>query len=101
MIDELARKEILTAINTPFESKRTQDIKPKYQKELHSIVYNAFKSGKVSLDEVSSIYKILEKGNYYAWEKEFKELYEKFQRDQNIHSLLISLSKLFQEFKIE
>lgn len=101
MIDEQARKEILTAINTPFESRRTQDIKPKYQKELHSVIYNAFKGGKVSLGEVSSIYKILEKGNYSAWEKEFKELHEKFQRDQNIHSLLISLSKLFHEFKIE
>jgi hypothetical protein len=85
----------------PFESKRTQDIKPKYQKELYNVIYNAFKSGKVPLDEVSSVYKILTKGNYSAWEKEFRELHEKFQRDQNIHSLLMSLSKLFHEFKIE
>ncbi len=101
MIDGQARKEILTAINTPYESKRTQDIKPKYQKELHSVIYNAFKSGKVPLDEVSTVYKILTKGNYSAWEKEFKELYEKFQRDQNTPALLVSLSKLFYEFKIE
>ncbi len=101
MIDEQARNEVLTAINTPFESKRTQDIKPKYQKELYNIIYSAYKGGKVPLDEVSSVYKVLTKGNYSAWEKEFKDLYEKFQRDQNIHSLLTSLSKLFHEFKIE
>jgi len=101
MIDEQARNEVLTAINTPFESKRTQDIKPKYQKELYNIIYAAYKGGKVPLDEVSSVYKILTKGNYSAWEKEFKDLYEKFQRDQNIHSLLTSLSKVFHEFKIE
>ena len=100
-IDGRARKEILTAINAPFESKRTQDIKSKYQKELYSVIYNAFKTGKVVLDEVSSVYEIITKGNYSAWEKEFKELYEKFQRDQNIHSLLMSLTKLFHEFKIE
>lgn len=46
MIDEQARKEVLTAVNTPFESKRTQDTKPKYQKELYNIIYTAYKSGK-------------------------------------------------------
>ena len=101
MIDWEARKEILTAINAPYESKRTQDIKPKYQKELFNVIYNAFKSGKVTRDEVLSVYNTLTKGNYSAWEKEFKELHEKFQRDQNIQSLVISLSKLFHEFKIE
>ncbi len=101
MIDEQARKEILAAINTPYESKRTQDIKPKYQKELHSVIYNAFKSGKVTSDEVSAVYSILANGNYSAWVKEFKELHEKFQRDQNISALLMSLTKLFHEFKIE
>ena len=49
----------------------------------------------------SSIYSILTRGNYAAWEREFKEFYEDFQRDQNIHLLLSTLSKLFNEFKIE
>jgi predicted cupin superfamily sugar epimerase len=71
------------------------------QKELFNIIYNSYKTGKVTRDEVSSVYSILTKGNYSAWEREFKHLYEKFQRDQNIHSLLSSLSKLFHEFKIE
>jgi hypothetical protein len=99
MIDKQARNEVLNAINAPFESKRTQEIKAKYQKELFNIIYNAYKTGKVTLDEISSVYSILTKGNYSAWEREFKEIYEIFQRDQNIHLLLSSLSKLFHEFK--
>jgi len=101
MTDMEARIEVLTAINAPFESKRTQDIKPKYQKELFNIIYDSFKTGKVTRDEVSPVYSILTKRNYSAWEREFKEIYEIFQRDQNIHSLLSSLSRLFHEFKIE
>lgn len=41
------------------------------------------------------------KANYAAWEKEFKELFESYQREQNIHTLLASLSKLFHQFRIE
>jgi hypothetical protein len=57
MIDKQARNEVLTAINAPFKSKRTQDIKPKYQKELFNIIYDAYKTGKVTRDEVSSVSK--------------------------------------------
>jgi ERCC4-related helicase len=101
MIDTKARSEVLTAINTPFELKKTQEIKPKYQKELYNIIFNGYHSGKVSLDEVSSVYTTIGKGNYFAWEREFKELYDKFQRDQDIHSLIASLSKLINEYKIK
>lgn len=101
MIDQEARKQILAAINLPFESWNTQKIKSNIQRELYNVIFSSFKDGKVSIEEATSVYTILSKGNYSAWEGEFKDLYQKFQLDQDIHTLLNNLLKLIHQFKIE
>lgn len=99
-IDTDARQQILIAVNAPFEARKTVAIKRKYQKELYAILYEAFKTGKVSSNEVRPVYTVLSK-NHVAWEDEFKHMYEKYQQDQNIRDLIVSLSKLFEEYKIK
>lgn len=101
LIDKKAREEILVTLNAPYEIRRTKRIKPKYQNELLNIIFEAFQHGKASNSDVSPLYNVLNKSNYYAWEKEFKELYETYQKDQNIKSLLMSLSLLIKQYKIE
>lgn len=99
-IDTEARQQILVAVNAPFEARKTVAIKRKYQKELYTTLYEAFKTGKISSDEVKPAYSLLGR-NHVAWENEFKEMYEQYQVDQNIRGLIISLSKLFEEYKVK
>jgi superfamily II DNA or RNA helicase len=101
MVDQKAREEIIIAVNAAFEARKTQKIKSKYQRQLYDTLYDAFKSGKATRDEVNQVFKLLIKGNYPAWEKDFKEFYEKFQLEQSIPNLVTSLLTLFQKFKIE
>ncbi|MCI0564264.1 MAG: hypothetical protein MN733_37800 [Nitrososphaera sp.] len=100
-IDTEARQQILVAINAPFEARKTVAIKRKYQKELYTVLYESFKTGKVSSDEVTPVYSILGRTNHVAWENEFRKMYEQYQIDQNIRGLIISLNKLFEEFKVK
>jgi hypothetical protein len=101
MVDQKAREEIITAVNAPFEARKTQKIKSKYQRQLYSTLYDAFRSGKATGDQLNQVFKVLIKANYPAWEKDFKVFYEEFQLQQSIPNLVTSLSILFQKFKIE
>jgi superfamily II DNA or RNA helicase len=101
VIDAEARQQILIAVNAPFEARKTVAIKRKYQKELYAILYESFKTGKVSSDEVKPVYSLIGRTNHVAWENEFKKMYEQYQIDQNIRGLIISLNKLFEEFKVK
>jgi superfamily II DNA or RNA helicase len=101
LIDNKAREEILLTLNAPFELRRTRGIKLRYQNELLSTIFDAYKNGKIPSSDVLPIYNTLKRSNYYAWEKEFKEIYEIYQKDQNIQYLLISISVLLKRYKIE
>jgi hypothetical protein len=97
----LARKHILTVVNSPLDAKSAQRIKPKNQRELKDEILHAFTDGRVSKEEALEIYRILNHQNLVAWEDEFQELLIQYRRDQNIKSILASLEQLFQKYRIE
>lgn len=100
IIDDKARQEVLTAINAPLDAKHAQKVKPKNQRELRDIILNAFTEGKITRDESSAVYSILNNNNLVAWEDEFAEYIEDFKRHQDIKSLIASLQQLFNRYKI-
>lgn len=99
-IDEKAREEVLKAVNAPFDVKGAQRIKPKNQREIVNIILEGFNEGKISKDEASPIYKVLNQENLVAWEDDFAEYLDEYKRDQDIRALLVSLEQLFQRYKI-
>lgn len=100
VIDTGARQNILVAVNAPFEARKTAAIKRKYQRELHSIIFESAKTGKVSMQEAGPVFAIL-KSNRVAWEDEFRIMCERYQQNQNIRELIMSLNTLFEEYKIK
>lgn len=47
------------------------------------------------------LYQLLASGSHAAWDKEFGEIYEKYQQDQSISNMMASLNRLFEQYKIK
>lgn len=101
LIDSEARQEILTSVNAPLDAKLAQKIKGKRQRELIDKILNAYSTGKISKEEALPIYNILNQENLVAWEEDFAEYIDEYNRQQNIKSLLSSLENLFQKYRID
>lgn len=101
IVDEKARQEILIAVNAPFNARKTQKIKPKYQHELVGILFQMVSTGKATKEEIIPVYSVITSANFAAWDNDFKTMYEAYQKNQDIHSLVTSLNKLFEQYKIK
>lgn len=100
-IDRRAREEILIAVNAPLEAKKASKIKAKNQEKLSLLLMELFSSGKASKDDILEAYQLLTSTNYPAWDDEFRQIYEKYQEDQNVLNMITSLNKLFEQYKIK
>ncbi|MEO9294654.1 MAG: C-terminal helicase domain-containing protein [Nitrososphaera sp.] len=100
-IDRRAREEILVAVNAPHEAKKAVKIKAKNQELLVLLLMDLFNSAKATRDEILPTYQLLMSGSYSAWDKEFGEIYEKYQQDQSIPNLIASLNRLFEQYKVK
>lgn len=99
IIDTKAREEILNVVNMTLDVRQAQK-KPKNQHEVMNIILNAFTEGKVTKEEASSVYIILNNNNLIAWEDEFADFIDDFKRYQDPKALIASLQQLFIRYKI-
>jgi superfamily II DNA/RNA helicase len=101
LIDKKARENIQTAVNAPLDAKQAQKIKPKRQSKLTQEILEAFTSGKVTKEKALPIYSILEQENLVAWESDFADYLDEYDRNKDINILLSSLEQLFQKYRID
>jgi superfamily II DNA/RNA helicase len=99
-IDAKAREELISIINSPLDAKNAQKTGSKHQRELRGMILAALTAGKISREDASDIYAILNRQNLVAWEDEFLEFHQDYRIHQDASVLLSSLRALFQTYKI-
>ena len=99
-IDAKAREELISIINSPLDAKNAQKTGSKHQRELRGMILAALTAGKISREDASDIYAILNRQNLVAWEDEFLEFHQAYRVHQDASVLLSSLRALFQTYKI-
>ena len=100
-IDGRARDELISIINSPLDAKNAQRTGSKNQREIKGLILTALGQGKISRNEASDIYAIMNRQNLVAWEDEFLELHQDYRIHQNAGALLSSLRSLFRRYKID
>ena len=99
-IDAKAREELISIINSPLDAKNAQKTGSKHQRELRGMILAALTAGRISREDASDIYAILNRQNLVAWEDEFLEFHQAYRVRQDASVLLSSLRALFQTYKI-
>ena len=82
-IDGRARDELISIINSPLDAKNAQRTGSKHQREIKGLILTALGQGKISRNEASDIYAIMNRQNLVAWEDEFLELHQDYRIHQN------------------
>jgi len=100
-IDRRARDELISIINSPLDAKSAQRTGSKHQREIRGLILAALGQGKISRNEASDIYAIMNRQNLVAWEDEFLEFHQDYRIHQNAGALLSSLRSLFRRYKID
>ena len=100
-IDAKAREELISIINSPLDAKNAQKTGSKHQRELRGMILAALSAGRISREDASEIYAILNRQNLVAWEDEFFEFYQDYRIHQDAKVLLASIRALFMRYKID
>ncbi|VVB72961.1 putative ATP-dependent RNA helicase [uncultured archaeon] len=100
-IDTRARSDLISRINSPWDARNAQKTGSKHQRDLRGLILAALSSGKISREDASDIYSILNRQNLVAWKDEFLEMHQDYRVHQDASALLSSLSILFLKYKID
>ena len=101
IIDEEARKRIMTEINAPVDAREGLKVKPKNQREILEILLTLYREGKLPKDKTLPIYDLLLKQSLVAWEEDFGEFLQEYRQTKNANSLLASVDSLIARYRIE
>lgn len=100
-IDWKARDELVSIVNSPIDAKSAQRMGSKHQREIRGLILAALSEGKISRDESSDIYAIMNRQNLVAWEDEFLQFHQDYRIHENAAALLSSIRSLFRRYKID
>lgn len=100
-VDGKARDELISIINSPIDAKNAQKTGSKHQRELKETILSSLLAGKISQNDASDVYAIMNRQNLVAWEDEFLEYHQDYRIHQDAGVLLSSLKALFQRYRID
>lgn len=101
IIDEEARKRIMTEINAPVDAREGLKVKPKNQREILETLLTLYREGKLPKDRTLPVYDLLLKQNLVAWEEDFAEYMHEYRQTENAEALLAAVDNLVVRYKIE
>jgi hypothetical protein len=97
----ISYKCLVLDYNSPLDVKNAQRTGSKHQREIRGLILTALGQGKISRNEASEIYAIMNRQNLVAWEDEFMDFHQDYRIHQNAGALLSSLRSLFRRYKID
>jgi SNF2 family DNA or RNA helicase len=101
-VDGRLKEFLVRQVNVPADVRAGRArVGAKKQRLLREIIMDAVSQEKVPLDEkTSAIFEILDKRNLAAWEDDFGEIIDTYNRSGNAENLLDSLALLFRRYRI-
>jgi len=99
-IDKQATDQILRNLNITYDTRNSQPVGSRKQRQIIEIISAAHRSGRISADDVGSIYEILKNTNLSPWDFDLSQYLDQYNNTHDVKSLLTSLRKLFLKYNL-